>query len=47
MDRFVLMSGRQDSNLRPRAPHARALANYATPRIETFVMLQAALYRTN
>lgn len=27
-----LMSGRQDSNLRPRAPHARILAIWTTPR---------------
>jgi hypothetical protein len=28
-----IWSGRQDLNLRPHAPHARALANCATPRI--------------
>ena len=27
-----VLSGREDSNFRPRAPHARALANCATPR---------------
>ena len=33
---FLIWSGRQDLNLRPHAPKARTLANWATPRYNLF-----------